>query len=324
MPQLIGKAHYEVLIEFLLAMQGSKAALVRTADDADTLSRLGTNLLTSAISATDYYIPITTRTVSAPSAPGYPLYGAPKGVIEQVPSPALALFHLQTCFATGNGDSTGRVVERLTDFSKVPSDVAQMRASTVLLPLIPPLRDLSANGGSSSAPDPALVGTLVRTVLSSAISATDFYTPITTLQPQPQSQYYGSHQQKEPVPSPALALSYIKTCLDTENEALVISIVEKLLNRDALEPPARGQQRAATVLPPMVPLVSDLVKTRSPESAPVPGLDRLYRKALQLYISSPRAPAKADFEVILQAVILGGEIEELEKTYVIHEVSTPM
>lgn len=444
-PQLNNKAHYEVLIEFVNAMQGSKEALVRTAEDTEVLTRLGSRLLMSAVSATDYYIPITTRTVTTPYRPGYPYYGVLKQVTEQVPSPALALLHLRTCLTTENNAVAELVVKKITDLSKAPSKVAHMRASTVLLPLVPLLQELVSTGGIYLSPDATVIAGLVNTLLSSAISVTDYYINVTTrmvdptstpgyasyhtpaqvaeevpspalalehfktcfqtghvalvervmekltsptnLKPdvgttrastvllplvpllhavigappgphyqttstlvkgtiykllasaisatdfytvvttrvvavaQPPGRYYSAYQQREAVPSPALAVSYMQTCLDTGNDALVASIVEKLLNPAALSPPSRGEQRAATVLLPMVPLLSDLLKTRPPGSPPIPGVDRLNQMALRMYLSHTKAPTKSDFEAILQAVVLGGKLEELEKTYVVSQIS---
>lgn len=210
-------------------MQASRDDFVSTAQDADIFFSLMMKLLAAAISATDYYAAVKSKLATAS-----PLLGETNDG-EAKPSPALAFSHMKACIEIGNLSWAGEVINKLIDVSSYSAITAQIRAETVLLPLVPLLQDWDITGGFSAIPAEESVGypaTWITSLLLSAIEVTDCFIPRTVLDPTPtgHSVQGNGRQVWEQIPNPALGLLHIRSCLETGNDALVEAVVRKIID----------------------------------------------------------------------------------------------
>ncbi|KAI4517125.1 hypothetical protein K525DRAFT_211588 [Schizophyllum commune Loenen D] len=152
---------------------------------------------------------------------------------------------------------------------------------------------------------------IVTDLLVAAISKVDFFAMTTSTVPIPPPPGYPLYGMQAlaalKTAVPQTAVTYIDYCLATGNEALVEIIINRLLDRTGLSP-VESQSRAKTVLLPLLPLVGAKVKARPADAPAVPGVQRLFDTAIQIYLSAlPHAgPSKEDITALVQACILEG------------------
>ncbi|KAL1736100.1 hypothetical protein EV714DRAFT_266946 [Schizophyllum commune] len=150
---------------------------------------------------------------------------------------------------------------------------------------------------------------IVTDLLAAAISKVDFFAATKAVAGPPRPSYIYNLPVAAPtkVADPQTAVNYIDYCLATGNEALVETIVERLVDHTGLQP-IESQSRAKTVLLPLLPLVGAKMKARPADAPAVPGVQRLFDTAIQHYLSAlPQAgPSKEDMTALIQACILHG------------------
>ncbi|KAI4293602.1 hypothetical protein K525DRAFT_245005, partial [Schizophyllum commune Loenen D] len=150
---------------------------------------------------------------------------------------------------------------------------------------------------------------IVTDLIAAAISKVNFFAATKTVAaPLRPSYMYGLPTAAlTKVADPQTAVTYIDYCLVTENETLLETIIERLIDRTGL-PPVESQSGAKTVLLPLLPLVGAKMKARPADAPAVPGIRRLFSTAVQQYLSAlPQAgPSKEDITALVQACILEG------------------
>jgi hypothetical protein len=162
--------------------------------------------------------------------------------------------------------------------------------------------------------DHAKLRSIVTNLLATALEKLDFYQPHYQLRtPEYGHMFYGSVPQARSSP----ALSFIKSCLDSDNLPLAVAALDKLLDmKNQTEEVART--RGIDVLLPLLPLLHNELQSRSP--TPPLSLKQLSRMAVQLSLESISAKAwgvsKQEIQAILQAVNLGGDVDLLHSVYV--------
>ena len=149
---------------------------------------------------------------------------------------------------------------------------------------------------------------IVTDLLATAISKINFFGATKAMAAPPRPAYlYGlpTAAAVTKVAEPRTAYTYIDFCLATENEALVETIVERLVDNAGVAP-AEAQNRAKLVLLPLLPLVGAKMKARPAGAPTVPGVQRLFDAAIQLYLSSltQAGPTNGDITSLVQACIL--------------------
>lgn len=120
------------------------------------------------------------------------------------------------------------------------------------------------------------VPTLITDLLATAISATDYYQPVKKKAPASTYSYYQSTILE---PSPTIALLHIHTSMNTRNDQLVDTIIDKLVSVTGVtanEIWNRGQ----TVLLPLIPKIQALLKSRPEGARPIQSLAKLHRSAI--------------------------------------------
>lgn len=151
---------------------------------------------------------------------------------------------------------------------------------------------------------------LVRDLLVTAADRVNFYAPVPQ-QNTPTSAYLYSR----PLPPPespvhlSRAQLFIKTCIDTGNEDLLVGAIDKLTNMSGITA-AVARTRAKEVLLPLVTSLSDSVQTR-PIDRPLPNFGKLCDTAISFYVDSivgnPTAITKQDISTMLQTLLLAGQ-----------------
>lgn len=157
---------------------------------------------------------------------------------------------------------------------------------------------------ASSVEEKDALRAIITDLLTVSISQTDLFQGE---QPGP-SQYprYAYSTPALPALTPVLAFQCITQCLDCGNEPLAKVVVEKLvstLRQDA----AATQKRATLVLLPLLPLLSDDFKKRTPP--PTLPLKKLAEAAIPLYLDSVAATGSLTQDKVaamLKAVSLAG------------------
>jgi hypothetical protein len=162
--------------------------------------------------------------------------------------------------------------------------------------------------------DYAKLRSIVADLLAATLEKLDFYQPHSQPRtPDYGHAFYGSVPQVRSSP----ALSFIKSCLDSDNLPLAVAALDKLLDmKNQTEEVARI--RGIDVLLPLLPLLHNELQSRSP--TPPLSLKQLSRLAVQLSLESIGAKAwglsKQETQAILQAVNLGGDVDLLHSVYV--------
>jgi len=131
---------------------------------------------------------------------------------------------------------------------------------------------------------------LITNSLDRAISNTKYY-------PKP-SQYPPSGVKRQ-------IQSHIEACFDTKNEALVWSVISKLIDTKGVDN-KMAHQRAVSVLLPLVEYLSGLLNSRSGSVEPLAGVGRLCRAAITMYLGGCGnvEPTTEVIEWLLEAVVL--------------------
>ncbi|GBE89811.1 hypothetical protein SCP_1701360 [Sparassis crispa] len=148
---------------------------------------------------------------------------------------------------------------------------------------------------------------IVKDLLSTAISKLNLYPPKTASTPS-----YSWGQPVDPSNSKThleLARVYVISCLATQNDDLAEVVFNKLTDTSGVTPQV-AQQRVKEIWLPLLTGLSAYVKSRSP-SRPIPGLEKLSKVAIGVYLDSaranPRIVARADISSVIQALILCGQ-----------------
>lgn len=154
---------------------------------------------------------------------------------------------------------------------------------------------------------------LVVDTLSTAISKVHFYAGVKTVH---SSDY---HRPSVTVATPEIAFKYFEICISTGNEDLVGAIIESLTNMTNVTPTV-VQERVKSVLLPLLPSVNTLLKARPPGSTTIPGVEKLYKSTVKLYLGSSSTavgPSKEDMKLLIEACKLYGGVDLLVNTSVL-------
>ena len=118
---------------------------------------------------------------------------------------------------------------------------------------------------------------------------------------------YSWQQPVVPLPSPALAIASIRTCISTGNEAMVERVVDRLLDRDRVLDET-FKTRVTSVFLPLAPLLEEILASRLPNDPPILGLDRLFSTTVLSFSNKMAAvnPTGPEIAMLLQAVVLAG------------------
>ncbi|KAH9842669.1 uncharacterized protein C8Q71DRAFT_733865 [Rhodofomes roseus] len=150
-------------------------------------------------------------------------------------------------------------------------------------------------------------------VLSAAIRRVDLYKTTTSAMVKLNRYPW---QRSEPVPEPAIAMTYMDACLAADSDELVGQLVKKLTNL----PTGRLSEKDTTirmnhVLIPLLPLVGVKLRARPANSPTLPSVAKLYEETVLLFLRTrPTALTKEDLSWLVQTAILHGGIDFLEKT----------
>lgn len=163
-----------------------------------------------------------------------------------------------------------------------------------MLSLITCLQAQDTKFGSGSEEVPALITDL----LSTAISAADYYQLVPKKAPATSYSYY------QPTPtmelSPATALLHINTAINTRNDELVDVIIKKLVSMTGV--PANDiWRRAQSVLLPLIEKMNPIIKSRPEGSPPIRRLGKLYSwtVAYALHLSPQQGISNSELDTLL-------------------------
>lgn len=143
------------MLEFAAALH---ARHTEFREGSSRAQEIATDLLSAAISATDYFPP------AAPQSS----YHAPPPEL----TPSTALLHIQTCINTGNKALINNVVEKLISVKGVQARDIVVRAKSVLLPLISLLQPVLLARPNGS-PRIEAMSKLSRAAVSGALASLD-------------------------------------------------------------------------------------------------------------------------------------------------------
>ncbi|TFK46617.1 hypothetical protein OE88DRAFT_876433 [Heliocybe sulcata] len=159
---------------------------------------------------------------------------------------------------------------------------------------------------------------LVQDILSSAIEKVDFYavSPQKPVQTSTYMSYYNRAPAPQPLPTPELAELYVLTCIKAQSDNLLERLFQRLLEQPPAAPEAHLQQRAATVLLPLVARMRNALGTSRNIVVAAFHLADFCRGVLE-YWSKHQAHSQAPhLESLVEAALLSGEFTLLSSLIV--------
>jgi hypothetical protein len=162
----------------------------------------------------------------------------------------------------------------------------------------------------STQEDQAILRGVITDILSVLLDKLDFFKLYDTSGP-------GYYWRKERTGKPDVAMKFIKQCLDTDNAPLAAKALERMMAACGQSDP-ENKIRARTVLLPLLPLLANDLKSRSPRpDLPLAKLCEFSVKmSLEASDSNGGSFTRADVSAMLNAIIMGNNAGLLVSTSV--------
>ncbi|KDQ16692.1 hypothetical protein BOTBODRAFT_30614 [Botryobasidium botryosum FD-172 SS1] len=167
---------------------------------------------------------------------------------------------------------------------------------------------------------------LIAELMAAAIDRVDFFEPVADGLVQIPSYHLLHRRRPSPQPSPKLAELHIQACLETGNEALIETIVKKLVTPPVPSQDAEAEQRWKSVLVGLVPFFNKAVEERPAGAPRIPSVELFYTTTTPMLLDRLQKQDLTEKEVVTLAQLgfvhpEGAQL--LEKTIIPKFKATP-